>query len=271
MQILKEEANGELYLASQYTSGMLPGMTPRQRQERKNQTAEYKERINRVVRKWSLVKLANANFEAGRDLFVCLTFSNAPMTERHCLQDFHRKMKKEYKEYGIEYKYICVREDHSMEGVPVRLHYHLFISGTRGPGMYRKIRKAIRKCWIYGEVDVRLLNNGGDAFESTVKYLLKQKRAKGERAYSCSRNLKQPAEPVRQRVPENARLETPPGVTVMRESMDANEFGRFAFCVGKIVNRKEFDAYWKKTKEKARPDPWRRMRLKEKYTAKMRC
>lgn len=262
-QIRKEEANGSLYLSSQYSSGMLPGMSARQRAGRKQGTSEAKQKINKKDQKWRLVSKANANFISGRDLFVCLTFREPPGSERSCLQHFHEEVKERYKAIGLQHGYICVRETHSMEDVPVNLHYHLFMWGAHGAGMYQKLCQIIADAWPYGMADVRILDDGGDFFEDTVKYLLKQKRSKGERAYSCSRNLKPAAEPIRRRVAEDAMLETPPGVKVIRYEVDANEFCRFAFCVGRIVDHAAFDTYWKDARRRAAPDPWERIRRRK--------
>ncbi len=252
MQTRKEERAGRLYTASQYSFGIPAGSSPRQRRERTRQTAAAKAKINRLQRKWNLVRLACENFRSGRDLFVCLTYREAPA--RGSLQRFHKRMKKAWEEQGLEYKYICVRETHGMDGRPAREHYHLIINGVGG--RYWQARRLIKRLWDNGEADVRILSDGGDSFESMCGYLLKEKKAKGERAYSCSRNLKRPEEPIRRRVAETARLEAPPGVTLVSVKEEANEFGRWGFLVGRIFDTGAFDRYWEKTKDAARPDLW---------------
>ena len=253
----KQECNGALYQMSLYSTGFVPGLSPRQRAGRQRTTTAAKQEINRRRRKWTLMQLINANFREGRDLFVCLTY--APEASRtRALEKFHAKMKKEYAKRGLTYKYISVTEEHDMEGVPVRLHHHLILSGAPD----QRLADVVRGCWTAGLADVRTLREGADFFEDTAIYLLKEDRHKGKgaRRYSTSRNLTPPAEPVRLRLGENEEPQVPPGVKIIEQVKNANEFGRWEIMVGRIYDHAAFDLWWAKQKKRAAPDPWERLR-----------
>ena len=263
----KQECNGALYQMCLYSVGPVPGMSPRQRAGRRCTTDAAKKAINHRQRKWRLMQLINANFQAGRDLFVCLTY--APEASRaRALEKFHAKMKKAYQRRGLEYKYIAVTEEHDMEGEPVRLHHHLIISGAYGV----PLAEVVRDCWAQGLVDVRTLREGADFFEDTAIYLLKEDahKGKGARRYSTSRNLTPPAEPVRLRLGEDEEAETPPGVKIIEQVRNANEFGRYEIMVGRIYDRAAFDAWWALQRRKAAPDPWERLRRRRRQSEKWR-
>ncbi|RHT75345.1 hypothetical protein DW742_09285 [Butyricicoccus sp. AM28-25] len=256
----KQECNGPLYQMCLYSMGTMPGMSPRQRAGRRRTTDAAKQEINRCQRKWRLMQLICANFRSGHDLFICLTY--APEAARaRALEKFHGRMKAAYKKLGLTYKYIAVTEEHDMDGEPVRLHHHLIISGAAD----MRLAETVRACWPYGHADVRTLREGADFFEDTALYLLKEDKhkARGARRYSTSRNLTPPAEPVRLRLPEEAEPETPPGVKIVENVRNANEFGRYEIMVGRIYDHKAFDAWYAGQRRKAAPDPWERLRRRK--------
>lgn len=261
----KEEANGCLYQMCLYSTGYTPGASPRQRAGRRKITDEAKKIINARARKWRLMQLTCANFTEMRDLFVCLTYAAAPENEGRQLEGFHRKAKRELSKLGVEHAYIAVTADHELDGTPVRVHHHLIMRGAQGAGMYAALREAIARCWPHGTVDVRPLRQGADFFEDTADYLLEQP-TKG-RKYSTSRNLRPPNEPVRLRLPEDEAGEVPPGVTVIEDKRVANEFGRYRYLVGRIYDRRAFDAYWARQRKRAAPDPWERLRRRRRRDA----
>lgn len=267
----KQEANGNLYQMCLYSSGYMPGQSPRQREKRKNETNEYKKRINANAAKWRLMQIICANFVEMRDLFVCLTYAEAPENEGRCLEAFHRKIKRALEKMGIEHAYIAVTTAHDMPDADtqVRVHHHLIMRGAMGPQMYVKIRDEIQRCWGRGTVDVRPLRQNKEFFEDTAKYFLDQPTEKGARKYSCSRNLRPPNEPIRLRLPEAAakEIEPPPGVVVIRDERCDNEFGHYRYIVARIENRRSFDRYWKEQIKRAAPDPWERLRWRKRREA----
>lgn len=243
MQVKKEECAGALYLMRMYTAGVIRRHTPRQRAARRQLTSEAKKKINAMHRKYSLMLLTGANFSAGRDLFVYLGWAHEPdeREDRAAMRNFHRRMRKLYDAYGLEYRYIDVRETHTREGEPCRMHHHLILSGNG-----RRMLGKIMECWGQGSVDVRTLRELTDNFEDTCRYLLKERKNAGERAYHCSQNLKRPPDPLRRRVPETARGETPPGVKLVRHELRDTDFGRYEIMVGKITDQYAFNRYWDK-------------------------
>ena len=183
MVIQKEEANGNLYQLSLFSTGFLPGMSPRQREKRRQQTAEYKKRLNAKARLWRLMQIICANFEEMRDLFVCLTYAEAPENEGRCLEAFHRKIKRALAKRGVEHAYVAVTTAHDMPeaDTQVRVHHHLIMHGAIGPKMYVQIRDEIARCWPHGTVDVRPLRQNEEFFRDTAQYFLDQPTAKGAR------------------------------------------------------------------------------------------
>lgn len=255
MQIQKEESNGDLYQLCLYPVGVLPGSSPRQREGRRGITTEAKRRINKNNAKWKLMQLICANFTAGRDLFVCLTYKDIPQNEGRCLAYFHQKFKRAAAKEGMEHLYICTTEHHDREGEKVRVHHHLIMRGWTGEGGFSRVTKAISECWIYGTADMKILREGEDFFEDTAIYLLKEDKPDGARKYTSSRNLLAPNEPLRLRLPEAAAGEIPPGVTIVSHEVKANEFGKFEYMVGRIYDHRAFTYYWRRQQKKAH-DPW---------------
>lgn len=264
MLIQKLEANGNLCQMSLYSTGYLPGQSPRQRERRRQTTSASKQRINERNQEWALTQKICANFVEMRDLFVCLTYAEAPANVGNCLTVFHRKMRAALKKMGIEHTYIIVTTAHDMPEADtnVRLHHHLIMRGARGEGMYAKLRDLIDQCWGLGTVDVRPLRQNEEFFRDTARYLLAQPTGKGARKYSCSRNLRPPNEPIRLRLPEAAAktVEPPPGVVVISDERIDNEFGHYRYLVARIYDRRLFDAYWEGQRKRAAPDPWERLR-----------
>lgn len=241
MQILKEERAGALYLMSMYSAGVLRRQPEHGRRERKKLASERKQKINALKRKYGLMQLMGCNFSPGRDLFVYLGWAQEPDEAgwRAAMRRFHRRMEAAYKRFGAVYKYILVTERHTRAGEPCRVHHHLIISGCG-----RRALELISRCWGNGSVDVRTLRELTDNFEDTCRYLLKEDKPKGERAYSCSQNLRRPEEPLRRRRRESEAGEVPPGVKVVTHEIKDNEFGRYEILVGKIVDAVAFDRYW---------------------------
>lgn len=267
MQAKKELVAGRLYIQTMYPAGMLPGMRPAGRRQRMRVTSEAKRAINRLNREYGLVALFELNFRCGRDIFAELGFREEPpdrKAEQRALERFHRRMKKYMKARGRGYKYILVRETHNRDGAPVRVHYHLVCSGTG-----QRMREAVAAAWDAGDVDVRTLRDFGNSFEDTVRYLLKERKEDGERAYRTSRNLKRPDEPLRRKAPESQMGEVPPGVEPLRVSIHAdNPFGRYSIIIGRIADPAAFGRYWAKAKLDRRHSEedanWRRYARKKK-------
>ena len=259
MNVKKELYAGATYLGFSYPVGQVNKASPRTRAARRRVQSEAKRRINQAQRKWKLMMLMGENFEPGRDLFVCLTFGGDEPTRAEaarCIEVFHQRARAAWAKRGLEYKYISVREQHGMEGEDVRMHYHLILSGCG-----RLMLGTLRACWQFGRVYSELLREYGAGFEDTCKYLLKSPRDKGERAYNTSRGLRQPPPPLRRLVPEEERMEAPPGVKIIDEYRgQEGDAGNYAVLVGKIVDAAAFERYIRMAKHKIDlRDPWRRL------------
>ena len=169
-------------------------------------------------------------------------------------------MKRELAKLGTEHAYIVFPAEHELPGCSVRAHFHFILRGIEGAGALTRMTSLIASCWPHGMVDVRPLRQNTEFFEDTVKYLLDQPHSKGRRAYSTSRNLKKPNEPLRLRLPDSEAGEIPPGVKVLDSEAKENQYGVFRYLVGVIVDREAFDAYWARQRKRAAPDPWERIR-----------
>ena len=84
MQCRKEEVGGKLYLAYQYSYGVIRRQNPRERAERRKVTSEAKRKINALNRRFELMKLVSVNFTPGRDLFVEFRSGSRGRMRRGC-------------------------------------------------------------------------------------------------------------------------------------------------------------------------------------------
>ena len=248
MQCIKESVAGNLYIQNMYSYGCVPKQTSTQREERKKVTTEHKNKINKVNKKYRLMKLLCSNFTPYRDLFVCLGYSYDPTDEevKTSLRLFHRKMKEYMKRRKVTYKYIVITETHKSNGEPVRVHHHVIMSGC-GKHMLGRIMDM----WGQGSVDVRMLKELTDNFEDTANYLLKENKNVSQRAYSTSHNLIKPEEPTRRIVPESAEGFTPPGVRVVTGYINDSGYGRYEIRICKIIDHVAFNEYFEEVKKAA--------------------
>lgn len=244
MQAKKEIVAGRLYMMSCYSAGFLPSQNKKQRAARKEMQTEYRKKMNKINRKYELMRLFAINFKSNRDLFIELSFAQEPtrQDEERALRRFHRRMTNYFRKCGREYRYILVRETHNRNCELVRVHYHLICTGTG-----KLMKDKIIEFWDSGSVDVRSLREI-DNFEDTCKYLLKEEKPINERAYRCSRNLKRPEEPLRRKLPERECCIIPNGVERINHYSDDNDFGRYEIFIGKIVDEKAFNKYWELAK-----------------------
>lgn len=158
-----------------------------------------------------VARLLNNNFDAGRDLHVSLTYTDAmldklvsktredagrePETLRNEiyalaqaeLGNFIRRMKRELKKTGVQVKYLAITSDMDPDsGEPARIHHHFVASAEAA--------EAIRKKWRGGIDSIELYNVNGD-LSALASYLIRQVRSEavaGSKRYVPSRNLEQP-------------------------------------------------------------------------------
>ena len=153
-------------------------------------TSAAQEVVNERNARKHFMRVANANFEDGRDIKVDLTFDEAsvPATRKECKRltdNFLRRLKRAWKSRGIdrELRYLYVIEGSDGK----RFHVHLLMTG--GMGYFE-----IRSLWGMADVvNVRTLQANQNGFEALSVYLTKQgKLTDGEHRWYGSRNLVKP-------------------------------------------------------------------------------
>lgn len=153
-------------------------------------TSAAQEVVNERNARKHFMRVANANFEDGRDIKVDLTFDEAsvPATRKECKRltdNFLRRLKRAWKSRGIdrELRYLYVIEGSDGK----RFHVHLLMTGGMG-------YVELRSLWGMADiVNVRTLQANQNGFEALSVYLTKQgKLADGEHRWYGSRNLVKP-------------------------------------------------------------------------------
>lgn len=194
------------------------------RRAKKEKPTEEQMRKSYARRKMKTLRwLMNENFRDGVDAMVTLTFhrGEAPDTlegVKHAAALFLRKLREEYKNLGLELKYIYVVEIGSRGA----RHVHMMISHAGELPLM-----VIQRYWN-GIVHVVPLHTQGQ-YEDAANYFLKQyaektERATGEdikRCFECSRNLRKP-EIIIERIREKdirKDIEPPEGMTLDRSSV----------------------------------------------------
>lgn len=156
------------------------------RSQKKAKTSAAKKKINEKNAERTLRQLINTNFHPG-DLFVTLTYKGeAPKPEEaeKELNNFLRRMAREYKKAGTELKYVAVTEYKAK-----RIHHHLIMN---------KIDVGrISDQWKRGRPDFKVLDSSGD-YAQLASYLIKETArtfkdpgAQGKR-WKRSKNLEKP-------------------------------------------------------------------------------
>ena len=180
----------ERYYTSRYGSR---GQT---RSERVRPTPEEQLRINNRIAETKLRRLINANFTEG-DYHVVLSYKRArgePHRERDEMREdaarFMRLLRREYRDRGMELKYIHVPE----VGTKGARHHHLIVNKSEV--------EILQRCWPHGRIHVNPLDGSGN-YKDLAAYLIKYSSRKhpedeklsGKR-WNASRNLIHP-EPVK--------------------------------------------------------------------------
>lgn len=153
-------------------------------------TSAAQEVINERNAKKQFARLANANFEEGKDLLIHLTFDNPhrPDSRKTCkrlIDNFLRRVKRAWKRLDmaedLRYLYVIEGEDGK------RIHSHMLMTG----GL---TEAEIKVMWGMAEVlRVSKLQAGKTGYEALSVYLSKQgKLADGEHRWYGSRNLAKP-------------------------------------------------------------------------------
>ncbi|MFR3232816.1 MAG: hypothetical protein ACLTPL_14355 [Anaerostipes caccae] len=162
-----------------YSPRVHPKGCRREKRKKKTKESQHKVNIRKAIDKlrWTL----NANFQGG-DMHIRLSYAGIkPSLEemKEHKRQFLRRMRREYRNRGKEFKFIHVFEI----GKRGARHHHLVINSIESA--------IIRKCWEHGSVYTSILDDSGQ-YGDLASYLIKEiteKRVEMQRRYSPSRNL----------------------------------------------------------------------------------
>ena len=146
-----------------------------------------------------LALLMDANF-GKNDLHVTLTYRGTPPDYEQARKDvrnYLRAVKRMREKAGLpEMKYIYVLEEEGADGEKRRIHVHLMMTGGIS-------REALEEKWGRGYANCdRLQPEEGTGLLELARYFTKQGMEKHRRAWSASKNLRQPRTTIsRTRIP----------------------------------------------------------------------
>lgn len=157
--------------------------------------ARYNERQAAKKLRWTL----NENFGKG-DYHVTLTYAPVNRTDKREAEkrvtSFLRKLKRRYKKYGVELKWVKVTEYERKA-----IHHHIILNGFVKDGV--SADGLIAECWPWGRPKFVKMDENGD-YRVLAEYLIKEtsrtfreENGAGKKRYSCSRNLRKPRVEVR--------------------------------------------------------------------------
>lgn len=170
---------------------------------RKAMSRERQTRYNRERARRRLALLMDANF--GRnDLHVTLTYRGTPPDYEQARKDvrnYLRAVKRMREKAGLpEMKYIYVLEEEGGDGERRRIHVHLMMTGGIS-------REALEEKWGRGYANCdRLQPEEGNGLMELARYFTKLEQEKHRRAWSASKNLRQPRTTVSRTRMSNARV-----------------------------------------------------------------
>ncbi len=170
---------------------------------RKAMSRERQTRYNRERARRRLALLMDANF--GRnDLHVTLTYRGTPPDYEQARKDvrnYLRAVKRMREKAGLpEMKYIYVLEEEGGDGEKRRIHVHLMMTGGIS-------REALEEKWGRGYANCdRLQPEEGTGLLELARYFTKQGMEKHRRAWSASKNLRQPRTTVSRTRMSNAKV-----------------------------------------------------------------
>lgn len=170
---------------------------------RKAMSRERQTRYNRERARRRLALLMDANF--GRnDLHVTLTYRGTPPDYEQARKDvrnYLRAVKRMREKAGLpEMKYIYVIEEEGGDGEKRRIHVHLMMTGGVS-------REALEEKWGRGYANCdRLQPEEGTGLLELARYFTKLEQEKHRRAWSASKNLRQPRTTVSRTRMSNAKV-----------------------------------------------------------------
>lgn len=170
---------------------------------RKAMSRERQNRYNRERARRRLALLMDANF-GKNDLHVTLTYRGTPPDYEQARKDvrnYLRAVKRMREKAGLpEMKYIYVLEEEGADGEKRRIHVHLMMTGGIS-------REALEEKWGRGYANCdRLQPEEGTGLLELARYFTKLEREKHRRAWSASKNLRQPRTTVSRTRMSNAKV-----------------------------------------------------------------
>ena len=170
---------------------------------RKAMSRERQTRYNRERARRRLALLMDANF-GKNDLHVTLTYRGTPPDYEQARKDvrnYLRAVKRMREKAGLpEMKYIYVIEEEGGDGEKRRIHVHLMMTGGVS-------REALEEKWGRGYANCdRLQPEEGTGLLELARYFTKQGMEKHRRAWSASKNLRQPRTTVSRTRMSNAKV-----------------------------------------------------------------
>lgn len=170
---------------------------------RKAMSRERQTRYNRERARRRLALLMDANF-GKNDLHVTLTYRGTPPDYEQARKDvrnYLRAVKRMREKAGLpEMKYIYVLEEEGGDGEKRRIHVHLMMTGGVS-------REALEEKWGRGYANCdRLQPEEGTGLLELARYFTKLEQEKHRRAWSASKNLRQPRTTVSRTRMSNAKV-----------------------------------------------------------------
>lgn len=170
---------------------------------RKAMSRERQTRYNRERARRRLALLMDANF-GKNDLHVALTYRGTPPDYEQARKDvrnYLRAVKRMREKAGLpEMKYIYVIEEEGGDGEKRRIHVHLMMTGGIS-------REALEEKWGRGYANCdRLQPEEGNGLMELARYFTKLEQEKHRRAWSASKNLRQPRTTVSRTRMSNAKV-----------------------------------------------------------------
>lgn len=208
-QFIREK---RIYCGKDYLEvDIIPCSNQKKGRGKKTKESSLKQKnLNEKNRRRRFVQLGKANFGEG-DLCVDCTYAPdyLPETLDDAFKDLKnhiRRIRDNMKKRNLELKYLAVTE-FSLEGEeeggeeesderakPVRVHHHLIINGGLDrdfiESLWSKKVKGKKERVSMGFCNADRLQPDENGIEAKCNYM--QKRKKGGKRYSCSKNLKKP-------------------------------------------------------------------------------
>ena len=179
------------------------GQEKQAREAKEKLSPERIRKHNLAAAKRKLVRLMNNNFTS-QDIHLTLTYNGTPPSfeqGKKDIRNFLRRVQRLRKKRGLpDLMFIYTIEGGEGEG-GARLHMHVILSGGIS-------REELEQLWAKGRANADRLQPDDQGLAAVAMYIVKSKREKYSRMWSCSKNLKKPKESVSDTKLSNRRVKT---------------------------------------------------------------